>query len=146
MNDRDTTASYVELSSQAYALGVGAFASANQRALDYWKSLWEISSRPYTSTAIETCVRENFDRANQIVGLTINELQASGKNFTDFAQKVAEHNAKVQDSGANAFRGLMNAGISNMNYVKDTTAQQFEDLTKRLDEIQSRATASVSNN
>jgi hypothetical protein len=149
MSRKDTTeatSSYVELSSQAYSLFVDAYASANQRALGYWKSLWEIASRPYASTAVETTVRENFDRANQIVGLTISELQAGGSKAAELTEKFAAHNAKIQDSASHAFRGAVNTGISNMNFVKDTTQQQFEDMSKRLDEIQTRAAASVSQN
>jgi len=67
MGEKQTTPSYVELSSQAYALFVNAFADYNQRSLAYYRSLWEIVSRPYASTAVETTVRENFDRANQVV-------------------------------------------------------------------------------
>ena len=149
MSRKDTTeatSSYVELSSQAYSLFVDAYASANQRALGYWKSLWEIASRPYASTAVETTVRENFDRANQVVTLTISELQASGSKVAETAEKFATHNAKVQDSVSLAFRGAVNTGISNMNFVKDTTQQQFEDMSKRVDEIQTRAMAAVSQN
>jgi hypothetical protein len=144
--DTETTPSYVELTSQAYNLFVDAYASANQRALGYLKSVWEITSRPYASTALETTVRENFDRANQVVSLTIAELQTNGAKGAELVEKVGAHNAKVQDSVATAFRGLVTTGISNVNYVKETTAQQFEDLTKRLDEIQSRASATVSAN
>ena len=146
MSDKDTTTSYVELSSQAYSLFVDALASANQRGLDYWKSLWEIVSRPYASTAIETGVRENFDRANQIVSLTINELQSSGQKAAEFGEQLFAHGAKLQDSYVAAFRGLVNTGISNMNYVKETTTQQFDDLAKRLDDMQARTTAPVSQN
>ena len=142
----ETSSSYVDLASQTYGLFVEAAATANQRVLGYWKSLYEVASRPYASTAVENAVRENFDRANQIVSLTINELQANGAQSAEFAGKLVAHGAKVQDSVSNAFRGLVNTGISNMNFVKDTTAQQFEDLTKRLDEMQTRAQAVVSNN
>ncbi len=103
----DATNSYVELSSQAYGLFVDACASANERALGYWKSLWEIASRPSTSTAVETNVRENFDRANQIVGLTISELQAGGAKAAEFAEKFVAHNAKVQDTASHAFRSAV---------------------------------------
>jgi hypothetical protein len=41
---------------------------------------------------------------------------------------------------------VINTGISNMNFVKETATQQFEDITKRLDDVQARATAAVSNN
>ncbi len=144
--DIESTTSYVELSSQAYSLWVDAYASANQRALGYLKNVWEIAARPYASSALETTVRENFDRANQVVTLTIGELQTNGAKSAELVEKVSAHNAKVQDTVATAFRGLMTTGISNVNFVKESTAQQFEDLTKRLDEMQARATTSASSN
>jgi len=144
--DTESTPSYVELSSQAYSLFVDAYASANQRALGYLKNVWEIASRPYASTALETTVRENFDRANQVVTLTIGELQANGAKGAELVEKISTHNAKVQDTVATTIRGLVTTGISNVNFVKESTAQQFEDLTKRLDEMQARASSAASSN
>ena len=66
------TSEYVELSSQAYSLFAENVATANGRVLEYWKSVWQIASRPYASTEVETGLRENLDRANQIFGLTVN--------------------------------------------------------------------------
>jgi hypothetical protein len=147
MSRKDSeTPSYVELGSQGYSLFVDAYASAGQRVLGYYKSLWEIASRPYASTAVETTVRENFDRANQVVALTIGELQTNGAKAAELLEKISAHNAQVQDSLATALRGLVSTGISNVNYVKETATKQFDDLTKRLDEIQSRSAATVSSN
>jgi len=117
--DTESTPSYVELNSQAYSLFVDAYATYNQRALGYLKSVWEIASRPYASTALETTVKENFDRANQIVNLSISELQAKGAQGAEFVEKLSAHNAKVQDTLATAFRGLVTTGISNVNFFKE---------------------------
>ena len=141
-----TTTSYVELGSQAYSLFVDAFADYNQRTLAYYRSMWDIVSRPYASTAVETTVRENFDRVNQVVSLTVNELSTNGAKGAEFTEKLGRHAAKLQDAAAEAYRGVINTGISNMNFVKETATQQFEDITKRLDDVQARATAAVSNN
>jgi uncharacterized coiled-coil protein SlyX len=145
MSDQETT-SYVELASQTYALYVDAFAGANQRLLDYYKSVWEITVRPYASTGIEATVRENFDRANEIVSLTVTELQTEGAKSSELVQKLFAQNAKFQDSAVAAVKGLVNTGVSNVNFVKDTVAHQFDDLTKRLEEVQSRVTTTVSSN
>lgn len=138
---KDQTASYVELSSQTYTLFLDAMASANKRALDYTKSLWEISSRPYASTAVETTVRENFDRANQIVSLTINELQVNGQKSAEFGGKVANHGAKVQESVVSSMKGIAETTISNMNFAKDAASQQIENVSKRVEETQNRIVA-----
>ena len=146
MGEKQTTSSYVELSDQAYSLFVDAIADYNQRTLAYSRSLWDIMSRPYASTAVETTVRENFDRVNQVVSLTVNELSSNGAKGAEFTEKLTQHAAKLQDAAVDAYRGLISTGISNVNFVKETAAQQFEDITKRLDDVQSRATAPVSNN
>lgn len=148
MSRKDTensTQSYVELASQGYNLFVDAAASASQRTLGYWKSVFEIAARPHATTAPEAAVRENFDRANQIVSLTIGELQTTGAQSAELLEKVSSHAAKVQDSFATALKGLVSTGISNVTFAKEAAAKQFDDLTKRLDEIQSRSAAAVNN-
>ena len=110
----ETTSSYVALASQTYGLFVDAAASANQRALGYWKSLYEIASRPYASTAVENAVRENFDRANQVVSLTINELQANGAKSAEFTEKLASvlHRAAFLPVPAVALKAMLGEGAT----------------------------------
>jgi hypothetical protein len=145
MSDQQATTSYVELASQTYSMYLDAIASANQRLLDYYKSVWEISARPYASTAIEATVRENFDRANEIVSLTVTELQTEGQKSSEFAQKLFTQNAKLQDSAVAAIKGLVNTSVSNVTFVKDTVTQQFNDLTKRLEDVQTVVTSPSKN-
>jgi hypothetical protein len=144
-NEGTNTPSYVELSSQTYGLFVDAVASANHRYLGYMKSLYEIASRPYASSAVETNVRENFERAHQVVELTVNELQTSGQKGAEFAEKLVSHAAKVQDSWVQGFRGALKTGISNMSYVKDAAETSFDGFAKRVEEMQSHATSVSSN-
>jgi hypothetical protein len=141
---KEATASYIELSGQAYSLFVDALAATNQRRLDYTKSVWEILSRPYASAAPEAAVRENFERASQIAGLTVSELKSSGEQARELTESVISHAAKVQETYVHTARGVVNTGISNVNYAKDATSQQFDDLSKRLDEIQTRIATPVS--
>ena len=133
MQIKDQTASYVELSSQTFSLFTDAMSASNKRALDYSKSLWEIASRPYSSTAIETTVRENLDRTNQIVSLTIHELQTNGQKSTELAEKLVAHGTKVQATMLNSMKGLVETSISNMNFAKDSATQQFDNVTKRIE-------------
>jgi hypothetical protein len=139
----NATPSYVELSGQTYTLFVDAIAAANHRTLGYMKSLYEIASRPYASSAVETNVRENFERAHQIVELTVNELQATGQKNAEFAEKVAAHGAKLQDSWTHSLRGVLKSGLSNITYVKDTAETSFDGFAKRVEEMQSRTTVSA---
>jgi hypothetical protein len=146
MDIKNSTASYLDLGTKTYGIFMEAFAAANQRALDYAKSVYEISSRPYASTALETTMRENFDRANQLVSLTISELQTSAAKTSELSEKLIAHGAKFQDTAIAAMRGVVDTGISNMNFVKSTAAQQIDEFAKRMDEAQNHAAASVSSN
>lgn len=140
MNERidEQTKSYVDLASQSYALLVDACAQAQQRYLGYGKSVYEVVTRPYASTAMETTYRENFDRANQIVELTVAEMQQAGTSAAQLGQTLVSQSALWQEKTMESMRGLMKAMISNLNYVKDTTDKQFEGFAKRVEEIQAR--------
>jgi hypothetical protein len=138
---KDSATSYIQLSSKVYSLFLDALTSRTQRRLQYWKSVWEVSSRPYQSTAVEGTVSEGFDRAGQILDLTANELKTDGQNAAEFSEKLLSYATRFQDVAINAFRGVLNTSISNLDYVKETTQQQFDDLTKRLGEVERQAVA-----
>jgi Cdc6-like AAA superfamily ATPase len=139
-----TTPSYTELTTESYALFVDAFATANRRGLDYFKSLYEIASRPYASSAIEQTVRENFDRLNQVISVTIAELQNNGQKAAEFNEKLAKHNVKVSETTLEALRGLTKTGLSNLEYAKDTAGVQLESFAKGVADVQERVVSSVS--
>jgi hypothetical protein len=138
-----TTQSYTELSTESYSIFVDAFATANRRGLDYFKSLYEIASRPYASSAVEQTVRENFDRLNQVISLTIAELQNNGQKAAELNEKVAKHNAKLQESALEALRGLTKTGLANLEYTKDTAGAQLETFAKGVSDVQERIASSV---
>jgi hypothetical protein len=140
------SAGYAELTTEAYTLFVDAFANANQRALDYSKSLWQILSRPYTASAIDAALRENVDRTNQIFALTIDELQTNGQRTAEFAEKLVAHSAKVQDTYVQSLRGVLDTGVSNLKYIKDVTEKQLDEAAKRIEDLQPHEAAPVSNN
>jgi len=129
------TASYVELANQTYNTLIEAIATANTRRLNLAKSVFEILSRPYNSTAIESAYRENFDRANQIVSLTVEEAQASGAQVADLAQKFVSNGIKIQETVQETTRGLLKNGISNLNWVKDTAGQSIDGFAKRVEDV-----------
>jgi hypothetical protein len=133
------TQSYVELASRSYNLVVEAFSNANQRALNYTKALYDIASRPYASSALESVARENFDRANQIVELTVETVQQHGAETANFSKQVAAQTAAWQEQWMETARGLMRTGVSNLTYVKDTTDQEFQRFAARVDEMRQRA-------
>jgi hypothetical protein len=139
MSSKEATASYVEQASHIYSLFVDAYASANQRGLEYAKSLWAISSKPYSTTDVQVAVQEGFDRANQIVSLSVAQLQTNGQKSAEFAETLVADLAKLQESYTHSLKGLVDTGISNINYVKDTATAQFEDFTKRVEDIQKTA-------
>lgn len=136
---------YAALSSETYKLFADNAVAASGRALEYCKSVWQIASRPYASAELETGIRENYDRANQIVGLTVNELSTSGRESVQFAENLLAQSTKAQKLYVDAARGLMSTGISNMNFVKDTAERQIDDIANRFQEAQSATTTSSTN-
>ena len=122
----DKTASYIELTTQTYRTIVDALSAANERNLGYVKSLFEISTRPYASSAFETVARENVDRANQIVGLSVSEMQASTAKAAEVGGELFAHASALQDAYVASVRGLFETGLSNANFVRETTARQME--------------------
>jgi hypothetical protein len=141
-----TTSSYAELTTKSYSLFVDAIASANQRALDFTKQVWEISTRPYETNTIESALRENLERTNEIVTLSIAELQTNGKKTAELAEKLVEHAAKLQETYTASLKGIVETGVSNLTYVKDTATSQFEDFAKRVEQTEKSVASSMSSN
>jgi hypothetical protein len=142
----DQTKSYLDLVSGTYGLLMEAAANANHRFLEHLKSSYEIISRPYTSTAFEAAYRENLERAGQLVELNVAAAQKTGAESAALAEKLAKHGAEWQETYVETLRGLFRTGLSNLAYVKDAADQTYEGFAKRVEEIQSRATAGVSSN
>jgi hypothetical protein len=138
-NLKDGAVNYMQLSNNVSSLFVDALASMAQRRLQYVKSVWEIATRPYQSTSVETIVRDNFDRTSQLIDLTADELRTDGNKTAEFTEKLLSYATKLQDAATKALRGVLSTSISSLDYVKDTTQKQFDDLTKRLEEAERRA-------
>jgi len=146
MSNEQQTKSYLDLVSSTYGLLVEAAANANHRMLEHLKSSYEIASRPYTSTAVEATYRENLDRAGQLVELNVAAAQKSGAELASLAEKFAKQAAAWQESYVETMRGLFRTGLSNLAFVKDAADQTYEGFAKRVEDIQTRATAGVSQN
>ena len=142
MNTQNTTADYVELTNEVYALLVDAFGSADTRVLNYWKSVWDITSRPDTPVTIDSVIRRNLERANQLTNLTIGEMRSAGRESAAFAEKLLAEGTKVQDTALGSFRRLLEKYAANVNYVKETTSAQLDGLSRRVEDLDKR-TATV---
>ena len=138
MSTQNTTADYGELTSQVYALLVDAFASTDKRALNYWKSVWDIASRADTPVTIDSVVLANLKRANQLTNLTIGEMRSAGRESAEFAEKLLAEGTKVQDEVLESFRRLLDKYAANLNCVKETTSATLDDLSRRLEDLQKR--------
>jgi len=142
----EQTNSYLELASSTYGLLVEAAANSNHRFLEHLKATYEIVSRPYTSTAFEATIRENLDRAGQLVELNVAAAQKTGAESAALAEKLAKNTSLWQETYVETMRGLFRTGLSNLAFVKDAADQTYEGFAKRVEEIQTRATAGVSSN
>ncbi|MGP6158540.1 MAG: hypothetical protein ACLPYS_13730 [Vulcanimicrobiaceae bacterium] len=126
---------------KAYYLIVDAMAWSNYRFLDYWRGVWEINSRPHASMASEAYLRESAARASEILQLTIDALDAQAAKSAELTERLAEEGAHLQHAALEAYRGLLETSIANIRHVQQTTAAQLEEVTKRLAEMQARASS-----
>jgi hypothetical protein len=138
LSTQNITADYVALSNEVYALLVDAFGSTDKRALNYWKSVWDITSRPYSPVTIDAVVRTNLERADQVTNLTIGEMRTAGRESAEFAEKLLAKGVKVQDTALGSFRRLLDTYAANLNYVKETTSATLDDLSRRLEDLEKR--------
>jgi sucrose-6-phosphate hydrolase SacC (GH32 family) len=138
LSTQNTTADYGELTNDVYALLVDAFASTDKRALNYWKSVWDITSRPDTPVTIDSVIRRNLERANQLTNLTIGEMRSAGRESAAFTKKLLAEGTKVQDTALGSFRRLLEKYAANVNYVKETTSATLDDLSRHLEDLEKR--------
>jgi methyl-accepting chemotaxis protein len=135
MNIQGSTAKYLELSNQAYGVIVDTFASAMRSRLDFWKSVWQIASRPYASTAIASIMGENFDRASELTSLTVGELQSRVQSTADFSQKFLAHIGKLQDATHETYRDASTVGR-----VKDASTEMSGNGASTVDRVKDAST------
>jgi hypothetical protein len=130
MNIQGSTAKYVELSNQAYGVIVDTFASAMRSRLDFWKSVWQIATRPYASTAIASIVEENFDRARELTNLAGGELESRVQRTADFSQMFLAHVGKLQDAALETYRD-----VSTVDRVKDAPTEMSGNGVSTVDRV-----------
>ncbi|MBV8152197.1 MAG: hypothetical protein JOY59_11605 [Candidatus Eremiobacteraeota bacterium] len=133
---KDQTQSYLDLASQTYGIMTEAAAKTNYRTLETLKSVYEIVSRPYTSTAFEAVYRENLDRAGQLVELGVAAAQKSGTEAAGIAELIANQASQWQETFVETTRGMFRTTLSNLAYVKDSADQTFAGFSKRVEEMQ----------
>ena len=104
MSMKASTAKYIELSSRTYELILDTLASATRSRITYWKSVWEIASRPYASRTIGATVQENFDRTSELTNLTVNELHSRAQRAVDFSKKLLDEAEQLQDTAREIYR------------------------------------------
>jgi hypothetical protein len=131
------TAKYIELSNEGYGLIVDTVASATRSRLGYWKSFWEIASRPYASTAI---VRENFDRASELANLTIGELHSRVQRTVDFSEKCLAQVGKLQDAALETYRDSLKSYLPSVDQVNDASTELSVDGVSTVDQVNDAST------
>jgi hypothetical protein len=104
MSTNSSAAKSIELSSQTYELIIDTLASATRSRLEYWKSVWEIVSRPYASRAIGATMEENFERTRELTNLTVNQLHSRSHRALDFSKKLLAQAEQLQDAALEAYR------------------------------------------
>jgi hypothetical protein len=120
---------------KAYYLIVDAIAWSNYRFLDYWRQVWEVNSRPYASASVEGYLSESTARANEVLELTMAELQAQAAKSAELNERLSCEAAHLQRAALEAYRGLLETSIENIRHVQEKTAERLEETKKRLAEL-----------
>jgi hypothetical protein len=123
LNIQGRTAKYIELSNQLYGLIVDAFAFATRSTLGYWKSVLNIASRPYASTAIASTIGDNFNRAGELAQLTVGELRSRVQRTADFSEMFLAQVGKLQHAAPETYRDSLKLFVSSVDQVKDASTE-----------------------
>jgi hypothetical protein len=126
-----------DLYTKSYQLLVEAFQSATQRMLANAKAVYELCSRPYSSTATDTLYAESIERGRKLIDLTVNELRTRGSNSAKLAGQLAECGAKLQQAQLQLAFDMMKTSMSSLGPVRDTQGE-LDALAKELDVMESR--------
>ena len=90
-----TQATYGDVAAETTTLIIDAIKSSNERALQYWKSVWDIVAAPAESTSTGYDVRAGFDRLDKVVNLTVQELETSIKKNAHVAETLIAQSTKL---------------------------------------------------
>jgi hypothetical protein len=123
---------------KGYYLIVDAIAWSNYRFLDYWRRVWEINSRSHAALTPEALLRDSVERANEILDLTLAELESQAAKSAELTERLASEAAHLQHAAFEAYRGLLATSIENLRLVEKSTTAQLEETNRRLAELQAR--------
>ena len=129
----NAAANYAELATEATNMVVEAISSANERTLNYAKSIWEIVSRPIPAGQQQQNVRDGFERADQIVSLTVKELEHSLRKSTEFAEKMLAQNAKLQRQSIESLHNFAGSTLTNVKQVVETAGERIAEFAKNVE-------------
>ena len=123
---------FIDLSNKSFETAVEASTATSNRVLGYIKATFEVVSKPYTISTPEAFATENFDRISKLVELRDKYLKETGKHATALANDTLTNAKNWQDSTQDALKGLGEIMASNLNFVKETTTQNFDGFTKQV--------------
>ena len=111
--DRNTAAKKcLEVWNQMCAVLVDALSSRATRTIDNAKSVYEIVTRPYARPwTIDGVATENFDRAQEIVSLTVTEMLTTSRRVTEVTESLLETSAVLQEAWLHYLSGMMAPGL-----------------------------------
>ncbi len=117
-------ASYGALAGETYRSLVGAAEAVNAETIAYMRSLLGIVTKPYPSRGLVDLAKEQVARSAAILGATLDALDGNNRHAADLAKSVAGIVSSAHDTYVAALRGIADAGISNIDFVKDTAARK----------------------
>ncbi len=127
-----TASSLVDLTSETNKIIMDAITANYRRQLAYSKNIWGIVSRPYAGNDLKVNVGETIGRMENVVDLTMADLETTTKSTIELTEKVLSQATKARDESINVARTYAKSGVASMKHALETTEERLDTLSKRL--------------
>ena len=138
-----TASSLVDLTSETNKIIIDAIAANYRRQLAYSKNVWGIVSRPYAGNDLKVNVAETIGRMENVVDLTMADLETTTKSTIELTEKVLGQATKVRDESLDVARTYAKNGVQTIKAALETTEERLDTLTKRLEVAADEAVAAT---
>jgi len=128
-----TASSLVDLTSETNKIIMDAITTNYRRQLAYSKNIWGIVSRPYAGNDLKVNVGETIGRMENVVDLTMADLETTTKSTIELTEKVLSQATKARDESINVARTYAKSGVASIKHALETTEERLDTLSKRLE-------------
>jgi ElaB/YqjD/DUF883 family membrane-anchored ribosome-binding protein len=125
----ESTSTYLGLVQETATLVVDEMAAANQRTMNYLKSVLQIAGRAES----ESPLRSAYERAEAFVSLTARELETSLRSNLEVTEKLMEQGKKLQQQSYETAREIADKALSSAKQAVEAASDRIETLTEKVE-------------